>query len=654
MRRNRIKRADYARVLVTETLPFETPVIFSNDGLYTLLATIDSVPPVQKNLIGNLVLGKNEPKINRSTVPFFYKIRKNSCELRKLALIHPRAQWKMKEFYERYENLILYHCSHSPASIRAPKKVAGSFFFKSSAENVNRYKAGRVTLLTLDELTRHSPSFFAYRGHDRLYRFFESRDYFDLEKRYSHMRTLDVSKCFDSIYTHTISWAVKDKEFTKKTFRSAGGTATFANEFDTLMQNANYGETNGIVIGPEISRIFAEIIFQDIDLLVIGRLKDRKPNLVFGDHFEFRRYVDDVFIFAEAPETLDSVYRAYADALSSFNLHANAQKSISIRRPFVTDKSRLIQDANRVATVFLEKFLVASEDQARLKPLKIHDPWKLTRSAIEAVKGACSHNQVDYDQVAGYLIAVITERIKKLVAIESLEESEKAYLDALLVLLDVLYFLYQVSPSVSPSYKLCTSIILAIRFTRKHLPTHEQTVAQHIFQLTDALLRDSQSGFIHEADGFLPLETLNVILATRELGHHYLLPESRLTNMFPAGSDATYFSIVSCLFYVRDEGRYEQLRQAVLKAAEMKLADLSDIRSSAEKAYLLLDLLTCPYVPDKAKKAWIKKAFSAISLPTPSNAEIATFLSLCLPLHVNWKEIDLLHTLEKKELKRVY
>lgn len=654
MRRNRIKRSDYARVLVTETLPFETPVIFSNDGLYSLLVTIDSVPPVQQHLIEELVLGKNEPRNIRPAVPFFYKIRKNSIELRKLALIHPRSQWKMREFYERYENLILYHCNQSPASIRAPNKVAGSFFFKNSAENINRYKTGRVALLTLDELTRHSPSFFAYRGHDRLYRFFESRDYFDLEKRYSHMRTLDVSKCFDSIYTHTMSWAVKDKEFTKKTFRGMGGTATFANEFDTLMQSANHGETNGIVIGPEISRVFAEIIFQKIDLLVISRLKDRAPNLVFGDHFEFRRYVDDVFIFAETPEILDRVYRAYADGLSSFNLHANAQKSISLRRPFVTNKSRLIQDANRVVTSFLEKFLSASDDQGKLKPLKIHNPWKLTRSVIEAIKGACSHNQVDYDQVAGYLIAVITERIKKLVSIEYLEEGDNNYLDALLVLLDVLYFLYQVSPSVSSSYKLCTSVILAIRFTRKHLPAHEQTVAQRIFQLTDTLLRDTQSDLIHEADGFLPLEKLNVILATRELGQHYLLSESRLTNMFPAGSGASYFSIIACLFYVKDETRYENFRQAALQAAEGKLAEMSDIRTSAEKTYLLLDLLTCPYVPDKTKKTWLRKAFSAINLPPPSTAEISTFLSGCLPLHVNWQEIDLLHTLEKKELKRVY
>ena len=32
---NRIKRSDYNRILITETLPYETPIIFSNDGLYS-------------------------------------------------------------------------------------------------------------------------------------------------------------------------------------------------------------------------------------------------------------------------------------------------------------------------------------------------------------------------------------------------------------------------------------------------------------------------------------------------------------------------------------------------------------------------------------------------------------------------------------------
>ena len=63
---------------------------------------------------------------------------------------------------------------------------------------------------------------------------------------------MDIARCFYHIYTHTIAWAVKGKEQAKELI----GKETFENAFDTLMQHANYNETNGIIVGPEISRIF--------------------------------------------------------------------------------------------------------------------------------------------------------------------------------------------------------------------------------------------------------------------------------------------------------------------------------------------------------------------------------------------------------------
>ena len=44
------------------------------------------------------------------------------------------------------------------------------------------------------------------------------------------------------------------------------------------MQNLNYGETNGIVIGPEFSRIFAELILQEIDKSVKNILENLPYN----------------------------------------------------------------------------------------------------------------------------------------------------------------------------------------------------------------------------------------------------------------------------------------------------------------------------------------------------------------------------------------
>ncbi|MDQ2819132.1 MAG: RNA-directed DNA polymerase, partial [Pseudomonadota bacterium] len=287
-----VDKDDYLRVLITETIPFETPVIFSNDGFY--LRSKESratTNPVYKLLFERLVEGSGKKSTNY-TIPYVYKIRKTELEYRRLSLLHPITQWRMMKFYQRYEKLITYFSENSSISLRAPHRVAGSFFQKTSSLNVNQYKHGGVQDTVGELINKHSSSFFSYSGYDRLYKFFDSNDFIKLEKRWPSLWSLDVTKCFDSIYTHSITWATKEKDFIKKHI-SSGVYATFGNDFDELMQKSNYNETNGIVIGPEISRIFAEIIFQKIDSRVIEHATENKINLL--EHFEVRRYVDDIY-----------------------------------------------------------------------------------------------------------------------------------------------------------------------------------------------------------------------------------------------------------------------------------------------------------------------------------------------------------------------
>jgi hypothetical protein len=649
---NKIKRSDYNRILITETLPFETPIIFSNDGLYSKINNIDAEDGFHRTFIKALIFGEGLTKPPNSTIPYHYKIRKNSTEFRRLALLHPMSQWQVKCFYEKYEKLILYYCSLSPASIRAPNSVASSFYNKSAWENVNKYKNGGVSLTAIDKYVKHTPSFFAYRGYDRLYKFFNSRDYFALEKKFEILLTLDVSKCFDSIYTHCLSWAVKDKQFTK---RNVNVSSTFAQKFDDVIRHGNHNETNGIPIGPEVSRIFSEIIFQEIDRQVIEKLQKNKFN---GD-YAFRRYVDDVFIFTKDDKVARLVYETYADVLVSFNLHANSAKSVRLTRPFLTRKSRLIDEASHITNNFIDKFLIQNGNSS-LQPKRIFSPWRLTKSYIDSIKTLCSHNDANYEEIASFLISIITERIKKIVNNDLSKESSESrleYLSAIKILLDVLFFFYSVSPSVSASYKLSTSLILSIRFTRKNLVEHTASLSQRIYDLTTTLLADECVKPDSEGvGGFIRLESLNVVLAVRELGGNYLLPEAMIDELFVSEREMSYFTIASCLFYIKSDTQYSNLRSKVLSAITKKLSDLSDIFSNSEKAYLLLDMLTCPFIQDTKKSDWLKALHALLGKTPPTAAQRSSFLISSAQGHwqVNWNDVDLLNSLEKKELKQAY
>jgi len=652
---NKIKKADFNRALITETLPYETPIIFASEGIYERISKLNISNQFENSLVRAIVFGEGLQKAVNSTIPYSYKIRRNSVDYRRLSLLHPMSQWQIRCFYEKYQQLMLHFCSFSRASIRSPNSVAGSFYNKSSWANIYQYKNDAVATTVSDKFAKHTPSFFAYRGYDRLYKFFNSRDFFNLEKRYRVLQTLDVTKCFDSIYTHCISWAVKDKEFTKQ---HLSVVITFPQEFDRVIRHGNHNETNGIPIGPEVSRIYAEIILQEIDQRVIRKIQDLKK-WEFNIDYTFRRYVDDVYIFADSEEAAKIVYEAYADCLIGFNLHANFAKSTRTPRPFQTVKSRLVSEASERTNKFIDHF-IDQTGRDSLVPKKIFSSWQLTKSYIDSIKSLCAGSQVNYDEIASFLVSVLTERVKKLVnsdLTESNEGEQSNYLEAAKVLLDVMYFFYDVSPSVGASYKLATAVILLIRFFRQRIPNYGDTISQHIYDLTENLLVDEiRDGNENLVDDFISLEAINVVLAVRELGENYLFPLKTIERLFFKNENISYFTIISCLFYIKDTVQYQNLRERMLRQVDKLLNNLSDVFSDSQKAYLLLDMLSCPGVSNTSKARWINAIYGLLGKPQPLPAQVQMDIQAveATSWQVNWAEVDLLNSLEKKELKQAY
>jgi Reverse transcriptase (RNA-dependent DNA polymerase) len=648
----RIKKSDYNRVLVTETLPGETPIIFSNEGMYRNLSNTNQLHPIQSLIVDKLIYGKGSKPF---TTPLKYKIRKGIDEYRHLFLLHPIAQVQIRDFYKEYEHLILHFCSRSPISIRAPRAVASTFYRKASWENIYQYRTDQnIAERFADPFSRYSPTFFSYDGYTRVYKFFDSEDFVNLEKKFGYFWSLDVSKCFDSIYTHSLSWALKDKAFTK---RHKEISSTFAQSFDRLMQRGNHQETHGIAIGPETSRIFAELIFQAVDEGVISKLASDK--LLLGVDYQIRRYVDDVHIFAKTKDVAGRVYDSYSDHLTHFNLHVNSSKKKEMTRPFLTEKSRLIGEAKQAANDFIQQFLIESETEDSLEPKKIYRRDAFIRTFIQRIKSICSRNEVDYFQVSSFLISVFSERAKKFANVnleKATEDIQKKYLDPTIILLEIMYFLYTVAPSVSASYKLCTSIVVLLRFSRQHLGDFSETVKERVYQLTEMFLTNEAAPNAVYIDGFISLEAINLLLAVRELGSNYLLPEKTLSKLFAGRKDFTYFGIISCLYYIGDDDRFKSIRMKLLEEVDSRFSDLSSIQQSSELACLFLDLISCPHVREGRKIRWIKRFYAAVSMAAPTEPEIRKFLSVNANVFwfVCWGELDLLTSLEKKELMRVY
>jgi hypothetical protein len=308
---------------------------------------------VLKVLFGGVLNGDKIPKnsgeaklSHYSTIPFVFHILHKDSEFRSLSIPHPALQIGMTEFYNRNKDLILHYCRKSNYSLRYPSSVASYFFYRDQLHS--KLLGGKQDNIELffNEY-ENLKTFFSYKDFTQIYRFYNDYRFQRYEKRFAHLCKFDIQRCFDSIYTHTIAWAtLGGKNAYKQTFRGSD-KETFGAQFDAIMQRLNYNETNGIVIGPEFSRIFAEIILQHIDANVEYKLStdnngigNQSGGLVNGEDYKVCRYVDDYFLFYNAPEVKDKVVEAFQKELEVYKLRIGSEKTQLFDRPFITDISR--------------------------------------------------------------------------------------------------------------------------------------------------------------------------------------------------------------------------------------------------------------------------------------------------------------------------
>lgn len=79
----------------------------------------------------------------------------------------------------------------------------------------------------------------------------------------------DISNFFPSIYSHSIPWALKGKNFCKQ--RANRDKNLWFNQLDFYTRNVKYGETNGVLIGPHVSNLLSEIILAKVDKALVDK-----------------------------------------------------------------------------------------------------------------------------------------------------------------------------------------------------------------------------------------------------------------------------------------------------------------------------------------------------------------------------------------------
>ncbi len=681
------------RALLSDVLPYEVPLTFSNrkllnflndnhvevslashgnykvswvcdnDRLDGFMFMMFGKPTSNTDVVSTADLFRGRRRSVRSysplpssleTIPFRFKITHKQSEPRELTIVHPRNQMQVCEFYSRYAGPIIYSSSKSEYSIRRPVGVARTVYFKDETH----YAELDVETATIEQSDKEyeiSGSFFSYQDYSNIHRFFESPKYHRSERKFRQMLKLDISKCFDSIYTHSIAWAIIGKEQTKDNIKSLKGT--FADDFDSLITKMNRNETNGITIGSEFSRIFGEIILQSVDACVLKRLQGDQH--LHRTDYEIYRYVDDYFIFFNEPDLCSRIVNILHEELREVKLNLNTSKTVMYEKPIITE----ITIAKAKITEILDEvlyFSITESENVAEPSRKIIDGDVSVRAnnLITKVKSAMREAGVSYNDILNYTLAVTEKRceriVKRFFKVPSDRRKTDRFVASLLAIVEFVFFIYSGSPKVNFTIRVCRVCHIIVQTMKNPFfsSDHRHSIFKMIFDCSKSIMK------LSTADEFKQIETIYLLSLIKELGRDYWLDEATLRNFLGVEKDRdgvlsarltpNYFLISSALHYMDDKKRYSALKNFFQKEAINLLDERRyKLTKDTESLLLTLDLLASPYVSRSVRD-------EAINKWQLSPAQNLSVIQESRDWFTEWRTFDFGSALDKKRAREVY
>lgn len=136
---------------------------------------------------------------------------------------------------------------------------------------------------------------------------------------YEYVAHTDISDCYAAIYTHSIAWALHDKEQAKSKQRD---DSLVGNMIDGYIQDMMYAQTNGIPQGSVLMDFIAEIILGYADSLLTKAIAKTS----IEDYF-ILRYRDDYRIFVNNPQQCEEILKLLTNILAGLGLKLNPTKT---------------------------------------------------------------------------------------------------------------------------------------------------------------------------------------------------------------------------------------------------------------------------------------------------------------------------------------
>jgi len=345
-------RLDY---LLTDIMPVEISELFSFGKFYEYLLTKQSVleeiiDEMRQYKAKNSEIPFTGQWGNWATAPLKFGILKGTQATRELNLVQPLAAMNIYFFIECYQKEILDILSENSCfSLRYHRKNA-DLYYKQKSKRVTHYFE-KVSKKIDRGILQQTGAYFKIYKFNSVSTFTSSRLWQQCNFKYRSFAKVDYKSCFDSIYTHTYKWCIEKNTIDSKDAKNANIYIVI----DRILQNINGRSSNGLIIGPEFSRMIAEILLQHIDVEVKRRLIQN--GVLVGRDYRVFRYVDDIYIFSNSQEYTDLIIKTIETVSRIYLMQLNDSKYFKSDTPVVLStwlgKTRVLSD--RIASLFYRK-----------------------------------------------------------------------------------------------------------------------------------------------------------------------------------------------------------------------------------------------------------------------------------------------------------
>jgi hypothetical protein len=440
--------------ILTDLMPVELSELFSYKEFYDFLLQKDN-QKVLREIVEELKKSKarNDTVLfsqNWDTHPLKYSVTKGSNSFRRMSLIQPLSALNLYFFIELYQkDLLNYFEKEHCFSLRYHQK-SNDLFYKGKVGKAVHYfsnQAKRTGKLAIQQMG----TFFRTVPYESLNSFTESLEWRMSNFHFSYFAKIDYKSCFDSIYTHSFKWIIEKNVIDSKNAKNASLFITI----DRILQNINGKSSNGLIVGPEFSRMIAEVLLQHIDKKVKSTLS--KMNMVLNRDFVAYRFVDDIFIFALTQKDIDAVIATFASISNDYLLQLNDLKISKGETPCLPKE--WIAKTRNVSDILNDCFYRKDEYSNQKKEDKhlVKKDFVFISRIKDDITVLIKTHESDKRTIVSYLLSTIFNNISK---------RKEGYIlfgqnghNRSFMLLDLAFYIYAFCPTYEQTRKLISIIV---------------------------------------------------------------------------------------------------------------------------------------------------------------------------------------------------